>query len=187
MEQKTIVLDRFFSSGWGEGYYPFGLLSRCYTQSRLSLREAVYYHAARAQPHEAKGENLLSAIDAAFVQLYKQNTAVSAIEKEQRGNLSRSPIRQIIVLGDALPDTSAPGFLETIQRLELNKVGLVFALYRHEYLSDSQSDLLRGRAAAIRELNLEQVEVLDADSAEELRNEIVPQLISLSRDYVIRS
>jgi len=179
--------ERFLSIGWGDIYYPRDRLTNCYRGSAVQPREAIYFHAARGVGHQPLGQNVLSAIDAGFVQLLKGNAEVNDEEKERRGNLSRSVRRQIVVLADMLPLSSSVRFAKVLERLEANSVMLVFAVYIHEFLPAQLRDELNQRAAAIEALKSKSIVVIKSESAQGLRLQIVPRLLSIGKEYVIRS
>ncbi len=179
--------ERINYSGWGDLYYPAGRLAPCFRDQSLSLREAIYFRAARDKTHSPRGENIIAAINEAFLQLVQAdqdqlNTLASA-----RGNISAQSYRKIILLSEQIPDPQLESFSQALARLSANNIQLILIPFAHEHLPQEQIDLLDERLQALKALGLSKVAVYRADTAEELAEVVIPRVSSFKREYALRS
>lgn len=174
-------------SGWGDIYFPAGRLSPCFRDESISLREAIYFRAARDKTHSLGGENMIAAINEAFLQLVQANqselTALAAV----RGNISSQSYRKIILLSEQIPDPELPSFGQLLARLSSNNIQLILIPFAHENLKQSEVDLLNSRLETLRSLSAKNVAIYRADTAEELAETVIPQVTSFKREYAVRS
>ncbi len=178
----------------GQGYFlPSGTLSDCFVSQALTLREAVYYHAARNVAHRPQGENIAQAIDQDYLQLMVASEEETSQAAVRRGNLAYRASRKIVVLTDYLPSEDLPGFSDILARLEQAQISLVLVPFMpQEALSGmgnlkERTDLLRARTSALMEQKRNYLQILPAFSAEDMENQVIPAIVALGREFAIRS
>lgn len=173
----------------GSAHRNTDILSRCFLDNTLSLRQAVYWHAARPEGTEP---NIIAALQEAFQQLRSaaQGSSGRAL-RELRGNLWPFSQKTIYLLTDNLSQLtqSMLSFRSLISDLQAEKIELVIIAYSHEHLSDLARTELFSSFTKLQTLRgKDHTLILHlANSAEDLQYRVLPRLLLQTRQIVLRN
>jgi len=171
---------------WGSLFYPFGNLNSCYLTDSLSLREAVYYHAARANPHSLDAGNIVEA-------LKESVSSFSEIDSTQmqlaRGNLYSSSGRRIVAFLDAFPAITSERLSEILQvsSSQGSQIQIDIILFSHIGMTSAQVNDLRAVAEDLEQGTLANIRVIYADGAEDLVERVIPEVLRRNFEVVLFS
>lgn len=178
--------ERLQATGWGDIFYPLGLVSDCLIEQGLEVRESIYFHAARAVGHEPDGGNILRAVDEALLQLTSASQEQLDDAVERRGNLAAKAVRAIYVFSDLVPDPDTERAAAVRARIASSGTSLVLVTLLHDELPEAVRQEQEARLERWRELEPD-VRLRTAGSGSELLETIAPTLPALHREVAIRS
>jgi hypothetical protein len=176
--------DLVVPSQSGAEYFPIGLFGECRNVRKVSIEEAIYYHASRNVYHGSQGENITSAIREA----YRSLSSARSLPRPG-GSTAQLAKQKIVVISDVLPDPTSSFFLETQDWLERAGISLVLipvvleGIPGYSGALKSASELLRAYGS----LHGRQVFVFPLSSLDEVSSSLIPTLANGGREYVIQS
>ena len=183
MGSSSTCDSRIADFAWDDVYFPNGRLSDCYLQKDFSVRDSIYFHAARASRASLDGAGFLAAINEAFLQLVLATEEQVAADGEIRGNAAAQTRKIIVAFTQVLPTQNLAGLEETLTALADSGIELVAVTVPAE----GQEAEFQARAMRLEELGGKGVNVLMADSLETLAETIAPRLARLGRSYILKS
>lgn len=178
----------------GSGYFPFDAVNGCFVQSSISIRQSLYWRAARVGPDGSPVHPAIeAALGAGLNQLLEAPAAAeSSAERELRGNLAGRQRKQLFILTDYL-DQMTGSMQAQIAAAVNGGVEVVFAVLRHQGIPAADLGILDARLAELRSLQQTPaggrggLTVFEAASADELHDQAGPYLQNLGREVVLRN
>ena len=171
----------------GDTHEPERMLSSCYFENEISVREAIYWHAAKRRSSLSTGtpdiaRSLWAAID--DLKSDRGNTAVGR-SAEIRGGMALTAHRWIVLLTDYLSGVDADEKQQLQNAFASLGVRVAIISYGHERLSADQRAALDEQAAEFAALDAV-ARVYSVNSAEDLER-VVPIVLGSLRAVVRRS
>ena len=187
-------LSKYNELDLGQSYFlPSGKLSECFTTKELTLREAVYYHAARSYAHDPLGKNIVRALEQAYLQLLIADDEQKQLADARRGNLADKALRKVVLLTDYLPQADAEGLYNILFLLHQAKAVVVFLPYMPQDTLlgmknlPQRTELIMNRAQQLAKFEQLNLKVLPVFQSAELSQKVIPAVIALGREVAIRS
>lgn len=174
----------------GKFHRPYNLINKDFITTALSLRQAIFWHAAKAPSLGFLAEaDFVAALRQAYFEFENiANPLILGFDKSVRGNLAFNPYKQIIVLTDLLPPSS-PELVELLALFQQADIKIRFVSLKHAGLTPEQQEgidlntiTLRGLDPAARYLR-----VYVTQDPEELSTKVSPELGRLGRSLAVRS
>jgi len=163
--------------------------SDCYANLGLSLRDAIYWDAAKLSlPGFSARPNIIASLRQAWTELTDDRTL--ALEHQKRGNLASNSLRQVLVLTDSLPDPDDADLQSLLDAFESRNIQVTVAAFVHEGLSAADAQELKNAAGGWKTLARDHPKVLRAilaDDALSLQTQVVPQFLSSALHFALRT
>lgn len=163
--------------------------SRCYDHSGVTLREAIYWNAAKLPlPTFSARPNIIASLRQAWSELTDDRTL--SVEKRKRGNLAHNSLRQILVLSDSLPNANDAELQQLLDNFQSRHIQVTVAAFMHEGLNAAAAQDLRNNFSGWQNLSLTYPKVLRTVLAEDpnaLQTQIVPQFLSSALHFALRT
>ncbi len=178
-------------------------LAECFREDGgATLREAIYYHAARPFTNTTNGNNIARAIYISIIRLYGLNNNAAINDQVVRRNLSAFTRRKLIIITDEIPalnqiiysngplaGVSLKNFLAELTtggRLSEKPLTLTFIRYwPEEFLGEAPSITSVSESWASASVAGFDIEIKDATEPSDL-NYLVPQVLRQKRRVALR-
>ena len=173
----------------GVRFNPYGRLSSCYLENHLSLREAIYWRAAKFPSTDFSGRpNVTAALGQALFELSNSSGPQGAQQEQaMRGNASVLPKRHVILISDEIPSSSAPNMQSTLAALRQIGAQVTLIALFHEHLNEMQRENLENRLSEYQRLDSALFKTLAVKNPENLNQLLMQNLLVIDRQVVIRS
>ena len=162
-----------------EVYYPYGHVSDCVKESRLSSKEAIYYHSTRRL--EANEENILASLSEALAQIA---TNPESKTLEARANLLAASNKQILLLIDKVnfDPSKLLDLWETGQKFDIRLTIVPF------YTSDdfNQRLELEKMVEDLKNLNVNWLEVYNPSDVGDLVEKVLPEIMEKNHQVLLK-
>ncbi len=175
----------------GERHSPDGHLTQCFLDEVLSLRQAVYWHAARLSlPDYDAMPRIFPALEAAIQELTDPDLGAETDKLVRlRGSLAFRSMKRILLFSDVLPLLSGPDSENLLRELRRHRISLIIIAYQHFGLSAPETATLLTNLRSWSEsevMNQRNIRTVLAQSPEDLQSRVVPQLLLVDRQIVLR-
>ena len=171
----------------GGFHFASGHLTECYADGGLSLREAIYWDAAKLRVPGFESEpNVMAALRQSWNELTDERTI--ALEQSVRGNFANSALRKVYLFSDFLPRVS--GDITTLlNAYRARGIDVIIFPFFHEGLSSGEAARLESSASEWNELSRinSSVQVVPLHSAEDLQSVALPRAVSDATQFALRS
>lgn len=185
----------------GRRHAPFHLLNQCYLENNLTLREALYWRAARRPTASFSARpDIIAAIERGISELIHSGAPSFAqqtkYEVQERGQIAYASERQILALSDVIDVPSVSRLTSLLSSLSEFGIRLTIVGYEHPGLSTEELQDLRNALTTItdiseryyaREERSASIQLLRARSPEDLIATVVPRLLTSARKVSLRS
>ena len=170
----------------GGRHSPAGHLSECYAAEELSLREAIYWDAAKLRvPGAQTDPDILSSLRQAWNELTDDRTLQS--EAKVRGNFAASALRKVYVFSDFLPPVTDE-MSELLALYQSRGIGIVVFPFFHEGLTATEIGALQRSIADWKTLSRsnQTVRISELASTEELSSQAYAVVIGDAFQFALR-
>jgi|GEM_PF-5077666 len=172
----------------GSIHDPYHTIAQCYMKDQLLIREALYWRSA-----SLSGDFNIKAVLNKAVQELSSGTGSTDAQASLAGNLSRNPLRKVIILTSAIsPLDEETKELVTKLTEVLNGGEVVIAIFAHPWLTEAdeliaKAEMYREFFAAINAQSQKSLASLSvARSGEDLLGKIIPNIVAKGKIVSLR-
>lgn len=170
----------------GGTHMPTGNIDSCFLENNLSLRQAVYWHAAQEINFRPQ---VLPALLEAIHQLQDVDFGANtqAILRS-RGKLAYKANKNIVLLLDYLPALD-DALSSALFNASTTNISVTFITFQHQGLSNEDQGILLARSQQLsrQERSFPGLRIFLASSPTELQSEVLPKLLAIDRNVILRS